>query len=89
MKLPDLFDAGTGIYANAAQTGDAWERPASLELLYPSGSPGFQENGGLRIRGNFSRATNNAKHSFRMFFRERYGAGKLNFPQYWPLMKRW
>ena len=80
MKLPDLFDTNTGIYANAAQTGDAWERPASLELLYPSGSPGFQENGGLRIRGNFSRATNNAKHSFRMFFRERYGAGKLNFP---------
>jgi hypothetical protein len=80
MKLPDLFDTTTGIYANAAQNGDGWERPASLELLNPNGAPGFQENGGLRIRGNFSRDRNNSKHSFRMFFRERYGAGKLDFP---------
>ncbi len=82
MKLPDLFDANNGIYANAGQNGDAWERPASLELLNPSGAPGFQENGGLRMRGNFSRDPNNPKHSFRMFFRERYGAGKLDFPLY-------
>ncbi len=80
MKLPDLFDANNGIYANAGQNGDAWERPASLELLYPGGAPGFQEDGGLRMRGNFSRDPNNPKHSFRMFFRERYGAGKLAFP---------
>ncbi len=80
MKLPDLFDSTTGIYANPGQNGDNWERPASLELLDPSGAPGFQANGGLRIRGNFSRDTNNAKHSFRMFFRERYGTGKLDFP---------
>ena len=80
MNLPDLFDSSTGIYANAAQNGDAWERPASLELLRPDGQPGFQEDGGLRIRGNFSRASDNAKHSFRMFFRERYGAGKLDYP---------
>ena len=33
MKLPDLFDANNGIYANPGQNGDAWERPASLELL--------------------------------------------------------
>ena len=80
MKLPDLFDASTGIYANPGQNGDNWERPASLELLLPSGEAGFQEDGGLRIRGNFSRDTNNPKHSFRMFFRERYGAGKLDYP---------
>lgn len=79
MKLDDLF-GGSGIYSNPGQNGDAWERPASLELLNPDGSPGFQEDGGLRIRGNFSRDTNNPKHSFRMFFRERYGAGKLDFP---------
>lgn len=79
MKLDDLF-GGSGIYSNPGQNGDAWERAASLELLNPDGSPGFQEDGGLRIRGNFSRDTNNPKHSFRMFFRERYGAGKLDFP---------
>jgi hypothetical protein len=80
MKLEDLFDTNTGIYANAGQNGDAWERPASLELLNPGGLPGFQEDGGLRIRGNFSRDSNNSKHSFRMFFRERYGAGNSTFP---------
>ena len=80
MKLEDLFDESTGIYANAGQNGDAWERPASLELLNPGGATGFQEDGGLRIRGNFSRDPNNAKHSFRIFFRERYGTGKLDFP---------
>lgn len=84
MKLPDLFDSTTGIYANAGQNGDAWERPASLELLRPDGQGGFQENGGLRIRGNFSRDNNNPKHSFRMFFRERYGSGKLNYPLFGP-----
>ena len=84
MKLPDLFDSSTGIYANPGQNGDNWERPASLELLRPDGQSGFQEDGGLRIRGNFSRDTNNAKHSFRMFFRERYGAGKLNYPIFGP-----
>ncbi len=84
VKLADLFDSSTGIYSNAAQNGDAWERPASLELLNPDGSPGFQEDGGLRIRGNFSRDANNPKHSFRIFFRERYGAGKLDYPLFGP-----
>ncbi len=84
MRLSDLFDPSTGIYANAGQNGDAWERPASIELLNPNGAPGFQEDGGLRIRGNFSRDANNAKHSLRMFFRERYGASKLDFPIFGP-----
>ncbi len=84
MKLDDLFNASTGIYANAGQNGYAWERAASLELLRPDGQPGFQEDGGLRIRGNFSRDSNNPKHSFRMFFRERYGAGKLDYPIFGP-----
>ena len=81
-EMPNLFDAATGIYANADGHGEVWERPASLELLDPTNAvPGrFQENCGLRIRGGFSRNTDFVKHSFRVFFRRAYGAGKLNYP---------
>ena len=81
-EMPNLFDANTGIYANALQQGELWERPASIELLDPTNAvPGrFQENCGLRIRGGFSRNTQFFKHAFRVFFRREYGAGKLNYP---------
>jgi hypothetical protein len=78
----NLFDSATGIYANAAQDGIDWERPASIELIYPSGANGFHINVGLRIRGGFSRSTGNPKHAFRFFFRTQYGAGKLNYPAF-------
>ncbi len=84
MDLKDLFDPTRGIYANAIQDGIEWERPASLELIYPDGSDGFQEQAGLRIRGGFSRAADDPKHSFRLFFREEYGASKLDFPMFGP-----
>ncbi|MHC4112728.1 MAG: chitobiase/beta-hexosaminidase C-terminal domain-containing protein, partial [Planctomycetota bacterium] len=41
IDLNDLFDPGTGIYVNAGAHGRAWERPASLELLYPSNPQGL------------------------------------------------
>jgi hypothetical protein len=78
----NLFDSATGIYANAAQDGINWERPASVELIYPSGANGFHINAGLRIRGGFSRSTGNPKHAFRFFFRSDYGASKLNYPAF-------
>lgn len=78
----NLFDSATGIYANAGQDGIDWERPTSIELIYPSGAKGFQVNAGLRIRGGFSRSTGNPKHAFRFFFRSEYGAGKLNYPAF-------
>lgn len=80
MDHRDLTDAGDGIYVNASQDGRSWERPGSLELLHPDGSPGFQINGGFRIRGGFSRSSNNPKHSFRAFFRKEYGDNSLRFP---------
>ncbi|HEY2951833.1 MAG TPA: lamin tail domain-containing protein, partial [Verrucomicrobiae bacterium] len=81
-EMGNLFDAVTGIYANASQHGELWERPVSLELLDPTNAvPGrFQENCGLRIRGGFSRNADFRKHSLRVFFRREYGAGKLNYP---------
>lgn len=81
-EMKNLFDPATGIYANAVQRGQAWERPASIELLDPAKTPAgqFQENCGLRIRGGYSRNPQYAKHAFRVFFRREYGAAKLKFP---------
>jgi len=84
MNLNDLFNPSTGIYANASQQGIAWERPCSLELIYPDGRKGFQSNAGLRIRGGYSRSTANPKHAFRVFFRQKYGNPKLKFPMFGP-----
>src|SRR5690606_6768116 len=69
-----------GIYVNATGDGAEWERPASFELLHPDGSEGFQVGAGLRIRGGFSRTPGNPKHSFRLFFRNEYGPGTLEYP---------
>ena len=78
--VDNLFDPSTGIYANPTEDGRDWERPASVELLNPDGSEGFQVNAGLRIRGGFSRLPSNPKHSFRLFFRGQYGDSKLEYP---------
>jgi hypothetical protein len=80
MDLKDLFDNANGIYANPRSDERAWERPGSLELIYPNGDEGFQINCGVRIRGGFSRDPANPKHAFRFFFRQEYGEAKLNFP---------
>ena len=77
--IENLFDDQTGIYANALQDGREWERPASVELLNPDGSEGFQVNAGIRIRGGFSRVASNPKHSFRLFFRSEYGDSELDY----------
>lgn len=70
-----------GIYVNAGSRGRGWERPASLEIIHPDGvTENVQSNCGIRIRGGFSRSDNNPKHAFRIFFRNEYGNGKLNYP---------
>lgn len=78
--LANLFDPSTGIYANAYQDGRDWERPASVELLNPDGTSGFQVNAGLRVRGGYSRSGDNPKHAFRLFFRGEYGDSSLDYP---------
>ncbi len=77
----DLWDRGSGIYANATQRGEAWERPASVEMLFPEGSEGFQVDCGIHIHGNISRQNDfTPKHSFRLVFSRRYGPAELRFP---------
>jgi len=98
--LDYLFDPSIGIFVNARKdAGDwdpweeavkNWERPASIELIYPDdasgpGFPdgadeGFQVNAGVRIRGGYSRQDANPKHAFRLFFRDEYGDPKLHYP---------
>ncbi len=75
----NLWDPTTGIYVNATQDGQDWERPASVELINPDGTTGFQINAGLRIRGGYSRNDFNPKHAFRLFFNDDYD-GSLDYP---------
>jgi len=85
----NLTSAQTGIYSNPQRDGVAWERESSIEMIFPpnwidpyGNEKGFQSPCGLRIRGGYSRRTQNPKHSFRIFFRSEYGNGKLNYPIY-------
>jgi hypothetical protein len=78
--LANLFNPSTGIYANAGNDGRDWERPASVELINPDGTPGFQIDAGIRIRGGYSRSSDNPKHAFRIFFRSDYGDSTLEYP---------
>ncbi|MCW5556505.1 MAG: CotH kinase family protein [Verrucomicrobiae bacterium] len=77
----DLFDPATGIYSNPMESGSDWERPATLELLPSGKAGGFQTPCGVRIQGGWSRRPEESpKHSFRLEFRERYGATALDHP---------
>lgn len=79
-NLANLFDPAKGIYVHAGNEGRDWERPVSVELIHPDGREGFQIDAGMRIRGGFSRGGDNAKHSFRLFFRAEYGPPSLKYP---------
>lgn len=84
MDVDDMFGAA-GIYSHPNSRGDAWERAGSLELIYPDGPAGFQANAGIRIQGGAFRGFNlTLKKSFRVIFREEYGAGRLHFPLFGP-----
>lgn len=80
--LSNLFSPQKGIYVNPGNDGLQWERPVSVEIIDPLRGPSaeFHINAGLRIRGAYSRSSENPKHSFRLFFRSEYGDGKLRFP---------
>jgi hypothetical protein len=80
MNTADLFGA-SGIYANSVNTGSAWERPTSAELICPDGRPGFQIDCGIRVQGGYFRDYSySRKHSFRLLFKGIYGAAKLKYP---------
>lgn len=85
-SLPTLsmamdMQAFTDLYSNTRARGRAWERPVSVEFFYAGDEQeGFQINAGLRIQGGRNRMEIARKHSFRLFFRNEYGAAKLKYP---------
>ncbi|MEM7385279.1 MAG: lamin tail domain-containing protein, partial [Verrucomicrobiota bacterium] len=77
-KIDDLFGSN-GIYANPESKGIDWEIPTSFEWIEKDGSTAFHIDCGLRIQGGYFRgASATQKHSFRVLFKEIYGAGSLN-----------
>ena len=82
MNPDDMFGTN-GIYSNTFGDGDAWERACSVEYFRPDLKPGFQIDCGIRIQGQLSRDPEfTPKHSFRLLFKQMYGAGKLRFDLY-------
>lgn len=74
----DYLFGSDGIYSNPLFHGEEWERPTSLEIIYPDDREDFQVNCGVRILGGASRQpVNTPKHSFRIAFRDIYGPGRL------------
>lgn len=83
-KVDDFFGA-SGIYTNSTSRGVSWERPASVELIHPDGTVGFQEDAGIRIQGGYFRNHGpTRKHSFRLLFKAQYGSTKLRYPMFGP-----
>jgi hypothetical protein len=86
-RKPDSLSGGiyifTGVqaYNGGPVLGNDWERPASVEYFDRTSSKEFQVNCGLKLHGGASRQSEKSpKHSFTLFFREKYGLSKLRFP---------
>lgn len=78
--------------------GDGYERQISAEWRHPNGTPGFQDDAGVRISASpYSRrklrltSTSaspwppfdaNQKPSMNLYFRDDYGASKLDYPMF-------
>ncbi len=82
---PDDMFGTSGLYSNPNSRGDNWERAISFEWLDPTGGETFQEGAGLRIQGGaFRQFGLTLKKSFRLIFREKYGAPKLRHSLFGP-----
>ena len=75
----NLWDDNTGIYANATESGDEWERPVTIIYMEKNAAPGFNVAAGIRIHGGASRKKSQKK-SFRLYFRSEYGPARLTYP---------
>jgi len=85
---PDhLWDPDLGIYTPGRNAREAdrvanywqdWERPIHVEFFEPNGGRGFSLDAGVRIFGWGSRS--NPQKSLSILFRDRYGAGELDYP---------
>jgi hypothetical protein len=71
----NMFDAEIGIYANYNKYGFDWER--DIHVQYFKDQLEFSIPSGIRIQGSTSRSR--LKKSFRLFFRDSYGADRLEY----------
>lgn len=76
----DLWSPERGIYANSSERGDEWERPVDITYADKDRRSGFRIAAGMRIHGQGSRDF--AKKSLRLYFRQEYGTGRLEYPLY-------
>jgi hypothetical protein len=74
----DLWDPARGMYANPLETGKAWERPADVTYVDRDRRSGFHIPAGIRVHGAWSRYFD--KKSLRLYFRQEYGASRLEYP---------
>jgi uncharacterized repeat protein (TIGR02543 family) len=85
----DLWDPERGILVNDWQSGQEWERSAHVTFIEGDHSASFEIPAGLRIHNSGSElptpqySTGSAepsKLSFRLYFRQDYGAARLEYP---------
>jgi len=76
-----LFGPVNGMYTRPLMEGTNWERAVSVELIYPDGREGFHANAGAQMHGDVSALPHTLpKHPLRLFFRDKYGPTKLQYP---------
>lgn len=81
---PLMIDALKGIPTislsldNPNRLNNEDEKPLSIEMIFPDGKKGFQENAGVTHYGGYF--TNFSKKSFRIYFRGEFGTTKLRYP---------
>ena len=82
---PENLFGAQGIYHedNSQERGRSWEKSATAVYVDPladrdSDARQWQSDVGLRLHGGNSRTF--AKKSFRLYFRDEYGLGQLEFP---------
>lgn len=75
----NLFADDVGIYTpvngNMWQSGDAWERPGTIEFFEPGGALAFNETIGIRLHGNTTRSR--PRKALRIYAR---GSGPFEYP---------
>jgi len=77
----NLFDATTGIYLHPNARGEAWERPASVELITTNGVEDWHASAGLHVMGLTSRLLSvSPKLNFMLVFNRTYGDAWLTEP---------
>ena len=76
----DHLSGPDGIIAsnNIEKRGRAWERPISVEYIELDNTEDVQINSGIRLHGQLGRGK--PKKSYRLYFRDDYGAPALVYP---------